>query len=50
MSVTGLDVFDRTIQTRRIADGEIEDVKHALPAPIRELWPSDADSSVGRAA
>jgi len=24
----------------RVADGEIEDVKHVLPAEIRDLWPS----------
>jgi uncharacterized protein (DUF2267 family) len=25
--------------SRRVAEGEIEDVKHVLPAPIRSLWP-----------
>jgi uncharacterized protein (DUF2267 family) len=29
----------------RVAEGEIEDVKHLLPAEIRELWPSDAASA-----
>jgi uncharacterized protein (DUF2267 family) len=24
---------------RRVSDGEIEDIKHVLPARIRELWP-----------
>jgi uncharacterized protein (DUF2267 family) len=24
---------------RRVSDGEIEDIKHVLPASIRELWP-----------
>ena len=24
---------------RRVTDGEIEDVKHILPEPIRRLWP-----------
>jgi uncharacterized protein (DUF2267 family) len=28
-----------TVLKNRIADGEIEDVKHVLPAEIRELWP-----------
>jgi uncharacterized protein (DUF2267 family) len=28
-----------TVLANRIADGEIEDVKHILPAEIRALWP-----------
>jgi uncharacterized protein (DUF2267 family) len=24
---------------RRVTEGEIEDVKHILPEPIRQLWP-----------
>jgi uncharacterized protein (DUF2267 family) len=28
-----------TVLAARIADGEIEDVKHILPADIRDLWP-----------
>jgi uncharacterized protein (DUF2267 family) len=28
-----------TVLVQRISDGEIEDVKHILPADIRELWP-----------
>jgi uncharacterized protein (DUF2267 family) len=28
------------VLARRIADGEIEDVKHVLPEDIRELWPN----------
>jgi uncharacterized protein (DUF2267 family) len=28
-----------TVLARRVSDGEIEDVKHVLPAEIRHLWP-----------
>jgi uncharacterized protein (DUF2267 family) len=28
-----------TLLVQRISDGEIEDVKHILPADIRDLWP-----------
>jgi uncharacterized protein (DUF2267 family) len=28
-----------TVLARRVTEGEIEDVKHILPAEIRELWP-----------
>jgi uncharacterized protein (DUF2267 family) len=28
-----------TVLSARIAEGEIEDVKHMLPADIRDLWP-----------
>jgi uncharacterized protein (DUF2267 family) len=28
-----------TLLVQRISDGEIEDVKHVLPADIRDLWP-----------
>jgi uncharacterized protein (DUF2267 family) len=27
------------VLARRVTDGEIEDVKHILPAEIRDLWP-----------
>lgn len=27
------------VMARRVTDGEIEDVKHVLPAEVRELWP-----------
>jgi uncharacterized protein (DUF2267 family) len=35
------------VLARRIAEGEIEDVKHVLPAEIRSLWPA---APVGAAA
>ena len=28
-----------TVLAKRVTEGEIEDVKHVLPAEIRELWP-----------
>lgn len=28
-----------TVLSNRVSDGEIEDVKHVLPAEIRDLWP-----------
>jgi uncharacterized protein (DUF2267 family) len=28
-----------TVLSNRITEGEIEDVKHVLPAELRELWP-----------
>jgi uncharacterized protein (DUF2267 family) len=28
-----------TVLARRVTEGEIEDVKHVLPAKIRDLWP-----------
>jgi uncharacterized protein (DUF2267 family) len=28
-----------TVLTRRISEGEIEDVKHVLPSELRDLWP-----------
>jgi uncharacterized protein (DUF2267 family) len=28
-----------TVLARRISRGEIEDVRHVLPAELRELWP-----------
>jgi uncharacterized protein (DUF2267 family) len=28
-----------TLLANRVSDGEIEDVKHVLPAKIRDLWP-----------
>ena len=28
-----------TVLAQRVTEGEIEDVKHVLPAEIRELWP-----------
>ena len=28
-----------TVLAKRVTDGEIEDVKHVLPAEIRDLWP-----------
>jgi uncharacterized protein (DUF2267 family) len=33
------------VLSRRVTSGEIEDVKHVLPAEIRELWPSVMSSS-----
>jgi len=49
MSATGLDVFDRTVHKtsygpsspcwQSVSEGEIQDVKHVLPADIRHLWP-----------
>lgn len=32
---------------RRVTEGEIEDVKHILPAEIRDLWSSPAPSTAG---
>jgi uncharacterized protein (DUF2267 family) len=29
------------VLTRRISEGEIEDIKHLLPAELRELWSSE---------
>jgi uncharacterized protein (DUF2267 family) len=29
-----------TVLAQRVTEGEIEDVKHILPEPIRALWPS----------
>jgi uncharacterized protein (DUF2267 family) len=31
-----------TVLARRVTEGEIQDVKHVLPAELRELWPADA--------
>jgi uncharacterized protein (DUF2267 family) len=28
-----------TVLAQRVTEGEIEDVKHVLPAEIRDLWP-----------
>jgi uncharacterized protein (DUF2267 family) len=28
-----------TVLAKRVSEGEIEDVKHVLPADIRDLWP-----------
>lgn len=28
-----------TVLTRRITEGEIEDIKHLLPKELREMWP-----------
>jgi len=33
-----------TVLARRVTEGEIEDVKHVLPAALRSLWP-EADKS-----
>jgi uncharacterized protein (DUF2267 family) len=30
------------VLSRRVTEGEIEDVKQILPAELRELWPTDA--------
>jgi uncharacterized protein (DUF2267 family) len=35
--VTARAVF--AVLARRVADGEIEDVKHVLPSEVRALWP-----------
>jgi len=32
---------------RRVSSGEIRDILHVLPAPIRSLWPS-AEPAIGR--
>ena len=48
MSATGLDVFEKTLQTTNtwledhIAPGEIEDVRGMLPTQLRRLWPEEA--------
>ena len=34
-----------TVLARRISEGEIEDVKHILPAQIRSLWPEEDRSA-----
>jgi uncharacterized protein (DUF2267 family) len=34
-----------TVLSRRVTEGEIEDVKHILPAEIRELWPESRASA-----
>jgi uncharacterized protein (DUF2267 family) len=31
-----------TVLARRVTEGEIEDVRHVLPAELRELWSADA--------
>jgi uncharacterized protein (DUF2267 family) len=36
-----------TVLARRVTEGEIEDVKHVLPAELRELWPADARGTAG---
>lgn len=36
MSETGLAAFDTT----EITGGELADIKHALPAEVREVWPA----------
>ena len=28
-----------TVLAMRVSEGEIDDVKHVVPTPIRELWP-----------
>src|SRR5690349_11080724 len=28
-----------TLLAMRVSEGEVDDVKHVVPAPIRELWP-----------
>jgi uncharacterized protein (DUF2267 family) len=33
-----------TVIAERVSEGEIEDVKHVLPAEIRELWPSPSSA------
>jgi uncharacterized protein (DUF2267 family) len=38
-----------SVLARRISEGEIEDVKHILPAEIRSLWPAaPAGAAAGR--
>jgi uncharacterized protein (DUF2267 family) len=36
-----------TVLARRVTDGEIEEVKHVLPAELRELWPASRDVPFG---
>jgi uncharacterized protein (DUF2267 family) len=35
-----------TVLVTKVTEGEIEDVKHVLPAEIRRLWPAGAVSTV----
>jgi uncharacterized protein (DUF2267 family) len=35
-----------TLLGRRITEGEIEDIKHVLPAEIRSLWPEAPVSAI----
>jgi uncharacterized protein (DUF2267 family) len=37
-----------TVLSKRVSEGEIENVKHLLPEGIRELWPEFARASVER--
>ena len=34
------------VLARRITEGEIEDIRHLLPAKIRNLWPGSASANV----
>jgi uncharacterized protein (DUF2267 family) len=45
MSATGLDVFDKTLQTTNIwlDPHQIEKVRQTLPENIRALWPTGAE-------
>jgi uncharacterized protein (DUF2267 family) len=45
MSATGLDVFDKTLQTtnRHLDPHQVEKVRQALPKNIRALWPTGAE-------
>lgn len=45
MSATGVDVFDKTLQTTNIwlDPHQIEKVRQTLPENIRALWPTGAE-------
>ena len=45
MSATGLDVFDKTLQTtnHHLDPHQVEKVRQALPENIRALWPTGAE-------
>ena len=45
MSATGLDVFDKTLQTTIHLDPhQVEKVRQALSENIRALWPTGAEA------
>ena len=46
MSATGLDVFDKTLQTtnHHLDPHQVEKVRQALSENIRALWPTGAEA------